>query len=311
MDPLSAALAFSTLASGVSSLFGGGKKKATTGVTGPQVITLPQYSFTEPRLQTTSDFISNNIDRMNRGEYPTYYQNALPTLRENMSRPLRETYYGRPGERTGAINAAMETGSITGIGPRTANAQATKQIRDYTDKESAIDEYLTKMGVDIMSQDAYRFPQLSMSMPKGPDATVLPGQSYSIPESPDYLGTAISTFASAAPYLFGGQGGAGQDPNMPIDIGGGRTAPPPNYNYGFNPWSNSAQSPYTTPTLPQFSSLAPSIMSAAGPSGSAPFLNIDWSAITEKMKRLLLGSGIDPSYLSGAFQQNNYTIPGY
>lgn len=159
-----------------SGLFGGKDKGSGentgpgTGLVYPSVQVMPQYSFTEPRLQASSDFVQGNIERMGRGEYPSYFGNALPMLRENMSRPLYETYYGRPGERQGVLQGAYEAGAATGIGPRSTMGNVQKTLRDYATKEKEIDEYLTKLGVGIMHEDAARMPQLSSGMPKGPDA---------------------------------------------------------------------------------------------------------------------------------------------
>lgn len=138
------------------------------GYISPGYIELPEYSHTRPRLQATSDFLVNNINRMNAGEMPEYFQRALPTLRESMSRPLYETYYGTPGERTGVLQGAMEAGAATGLGHSQTIANVNKALYKYAAEEKAIDEYLTKLGVDITQQAAMTMPQLAMQMPQGP-----------------------------------------------------------------------------------------------------------------------------------------------
>lgn len=180
---------------------GGGGGNAQSTAVFPKAIQLPQYSFTEPRLKLTSDFVSDNISRLSRGEYPSYYDKALPTLREGMHRPLYETYYGRAGE-PGLLRGAYETGSITGVGPRSTQAQVERTLFDYATAERQINEYLTKMGVDIMREEAYRFPLLSTQIPKGPDAqlgypTIIPGST----AGNEAAGDLGSSFGSLIPEI--------------------------------------------------------------------------------------------------------------
>jgi hypothetical protein len=195
-------MAAGTLGASALSTFGGKKSGGGGGYTPGQIVTLPQYSFTEPRLRLTSDFIASNIERMNRGEYPTYFSSALPTLREGMSRPLKKTYFGVPGDRSTSVTSLIESAAArTGAGPAVAAKQTNRALAEYAEKETAIDEYLTKLGVDIMSQDAYRFPSLSMSMPEGPTSVVIGGTPYNIPAQPDYM----SSIGSSLGNFFGSQ----------------------------------------------------------------------------------------------------------
>lgn len=240
MDPLTIA----TLASaGIGSLLN--KKKGVSGVTGPQVVTLPQYSFTEPRLKLTSDFISSNLQNLSEGKFPTYYQNAMPTLRKNMSQGLRDTYFGSQGmQGPGVLQQVRDTGAALGTGAKAVVARENKALFDYASKETQIDEYLVKLGVDIAQNDARTFSQLSIGMPQGPSSVVVPGQGYNIPQAPDYLGQAINTISGSLPYLnqnktttttpqeptypgyydtFTGPGGVSFRPS----------SPPPGYNYNY------------------------------------------------------------------------------
>jgi len=141
----------------------------------PEVITLPQYSFTEPRLGLTSDFISQNIERMMQGKFPAYYEEAIPQLREMQQRPLQQAYFGGGAARPygpSVMDAVREAGAATGIGPKPTMAYTNKALSRYEDKMRSIDEFITKMGVDIMQEDAYRFPMISSQMPKGPDVAI-------------------------------------------------------------------------------------------------------------------------------------------
>ena len=174
---------------------GGG---GASGQFGPSVISPPQYSFTEPRMRLTSDFISDNIERMGRGEYPSYYGKALPQLRENQSRQLRDTYFGGQGLRGNSVMSQIRaTGAALGTGPKGVISRENKALADYADKETAIDEYLTKLGVDIMQTDAQRFPDLAMRMPMGPGMSVQPGAAYQVPQKEDYMGKAMASMAKS------------------------------------------------------------------------------------------------------------------
>lgn len=149
--------------------FGGGEGMQQ----GYDIVEMPQYSFTEPMLRQTSDYLSDAMSRLGRGEYPSYYENALPTLRKAMADPLYQTYYGRPGERSGLVQQAMQVGAMTGLGPKSTNVQASKQMQNYATQEQQIDQYLTQIGVDVMNQQAQQIPQYMMSMPQGPNAQIV------------------------------------------------------------------------------------------------------------------------------------------
>ena len=214
-EPMSAAMGLlygslgSSALGAIGSLFGG-KNKGKSGVTQPQVVTMPQYSFTEPRLNQTSDFISQNIQRMSEGKLPAYLDKAMPSMRNNMARQNRSTYFGSPGQGgPGVLDAVKSAGAATGIGPKATMMQTNKALYDYGTREKEIDEYLTKLGVDVMQEDAYRFPSMSMQMPKGPDAQIVGGQSYNQPQKPDYMGQAIGAIGNAVGQMDWGGGTSG------------------------------------------------------------------------------------------------------
>jgi len=204
----------------------------------PQAIIHPQYSFTEPRLNLTSDFISQNIERMMAGEFPAYYQSAIPQIRESMERPLRQMYGfgGYGGGQTGGgggggswsggierpygptiMDMTREQGAATGAGPKATMAATNKAMMRYEDKMKAIDEMITKMGVDITTRDAVAFPQLSSQMPKGPDVTIMGPHGFAI----------------------GGSGGSGMSELM----GALGNANLPNMSEGMGNWWNSMFGP--------------------------------------------------------------------
>lgn len=257
-------LAAAMVGSSALNLLGGSKSKGQSGVTGPSVVTLPQYSFTEPRLKLTSDFIAGNLQNLSEGKYPTYYQNALPTLREGMARPLRETYFGSEGLRgKSVLDQVRATGAALGTGPKATVARENQALVEYASAEKQIDEYLTKLGVDIASQDSRYFTQASIQMPQGPSTVVVPGQGYNVPQKPDYMGQFLQTAGAALPYLMNQPtsqptlpGGGGMDyygTGVSTEYGAWTpSAPPSGYNYNWQPpvYSN------------QYSSSAPSSASA-------------------------------------------------
>lgn len=140
---------------------------------GYDIVKMPQYSFTESNMNRLSDQLNADYTRLNMGQAPEYWQNALPTLRKGMSDPLYKTYYGRPGERSGLVHQAQSAGAMTGIGPKATFAQMQKQMKDYSEQESQIDAYLTGLGVDIMNQQAQNIPTMLMNMPRGPESQVV------------------------------------------------------------------------------------------------------------------------------------------
>lgn len=178
----------------VASMFGGKKSSGGGGGTvGGGVVTFPEYSFTEPRLKLTSDFLTQQLDNLMKGEAPPYLQAALPGIESDLRTKLRKTYYGRPGERTGSVmNAGYETAAALGIGPKAAIAQSRKSQKDYAEKASEIDRYIEQIQLDAMNQVATSVPQYSMQMPVGPRSqyvapTVIPGE----PTEPDYFSQAM------------------------------------------------------------------------------------------------------------------------
>ena len=205
---------------------------------GGGVTTMPQYSFNEPRQQLTSDFISQNIERMSEGKYPAYYEKAMPDIRAGMQRNLQESYYGSPLNKGGVMGGIREAGAATGLGPNQVTAQTNKAMLEYSNKEKEIDEYLAKLGVGIMQQDVGTFTQASNQMPMGPNAQMSGG--YATGNQPtDYSG--LNQMAGALPYMnWGGQDGSSSQ-NV-YDISGG------NNGFGGSGYTNPMMDPYAAST---------------------------------------------------------------
>lgn len=197
-----------------------GKGKTTQGEPGGFAVA-PQYSFTEPRLRLASDFISDNLQSMQEGKFPAYYQNAMPTIRGGLNRANQQAFFGQPGQRVGSVQAGMQAGAAMGIGPKSGMANTNKALQRYEQASQQIEEFLQSKGVDITQQSMATMLNASNQMPKGPDyiqygstqGTYQPG-----------WGDQLSSIAGSLPYLSGemsswfGEGTASNPTNAYSDI---------------------------------------------------------------------------------------------
>jgi len=164
------------LASGIAgggAALGGYLGKPDKMEQGYDIVQMPQYSWTEPNRRLLADYLSQNMERMGRGEAPAWWDKAKPQIREGMSRQNRETYFGRPGERTGIMQATSQMGAMGGVGPKAMMAQGGKALQDYASQEKSIDEYLTGLGVDIQREGEGRYMTGLMGMPGGPETQIV------------------------------------------------------------------------------------------------------------------------------------------
>lgn len=164
-----AIIAASAIGAG-SSIYGASQagKGAQSGGTGLAV--MPQYSFTEPRLRLTSDYLSDNITRMSQGEFPAYWDKLSPVVKQGMQRDLSQTYFGGPGMGPGLLDQARSLGAMTGIGPQATNRRVSSALDEYANKKKSIDEYLAGLGIQIMDRASTAFPALAAQMPTGPNS---------------------------------------------------------------------------------------------------------------------------------------------
>ncbi len=170
----------------LGALSGFGTKKGKEGTQGIMVQPLPQYSWTEPRLRLTSDYLTQNIERMGRGEMPVWWDKASKNLNQGMKKNLYETYYGRPGERTGVMQTAMQAGALGGVGPKGMVSNVRRASQDYASKSSQIDQYLTGLGADIMRQQEGMYLSESRSQPVGPPVATMGYQTQGTPSTNPY-----------------------------------------------------------------------------------------------------------------------------
>lgn len=162
------------LASAGMGLLGNSSRKSSPG-SPSQVVTMPQYSFTEPRLRLMSDFVSDNISRAGRGEAPAYFDRAVPAMRAGLERGVQTTYFGRPGDRTGSVQAALEAGSIAGTGPKPGSSMVNKALQRYEEAGKQIEEYISNARMNATQTSIGTSLQAGIQMPKGPDAQIIGG----------------------------------------------------------------------------------------------------------------------------------------
>jgi len=163
-----------TLAGGTAGIIGASRSGGGGGdipIIWPEWRSAPEYPWTQGLLSDVAGFAGDELARIRRGEYPEYFTNALPTFRENLARPLQRFYEGVPGQRQGALQKMYELGSIAGLGPANVGMQVQKQLFEWGQEERKIDEYLTKLGYDVMQQGAYGIPSMILGMPRGPEGS--------------------------------------------------------------------------------------------------------------------------------------------
>lgn len=157
---------------GIGALAGGLKKKREESVPWGQVVTHPQYDFTEGRLRTASDFLEGSIAALGRGEEMPWISNYMPGIEAGMKKQLRDRYFGS-GNQPGEFNIAQQSASIGGLGAGAAQAQVSKSLQDWQNRSAAIDTEITNLRSGMQSQAAMSFPQMAGAMPRGPEVSVV------------------------------------------------------------------------------------------------------------------------------------------
>jgi hypothetical protein len=147
------------------------------GGVGPSVVNLPTFDFFEPGAKEASDFQRAQLATLAQGQFPQFFQNAIPQLRQELTSPLIERFFGREGERGGSIlDSATAVGSLTGVGGRSTTANVNKTLRDFATRAQSIDRFITQQGVDLTKNFAQSIPRsLATEIPQGPPATAFGG----------------------------------------------------------------------------------------------------------------------------------------
>jgi len=194
---------------GISALMGGGS--ALTGMMGNQnrkgggydIIYPKQPSYSEPRMRLTSDFITQNLQRINEGKFPSWYEGISPLLKKQQQQGLNQAYYGDQFQ-PGILNQTAAYDAARGLG-RGAAASKTygSQLQKYSQQEKAIDDYISQLGYQAQETGAYQFPQLSMQLSQDERAWGSPVGMYQVPTQSngwDSVSSLLGNMAGAIPW---------------------------------------------------------------------------------------------------------------
>ena len=200
---------------------------------GGGVVTMPQYGFTEPRLELTSDYLTKQLQNLMQGQPPPYLQQYLPTLKKGMKQDLTQNYFGTPGQRNlGGVEMARSAGLSAGLGAKGAVAQSNKMIQDYMNKASQIDRYISEYSLDAMKQSSETVPWQSMQMAQGPNSQVTQPQMVGGGDS----GTDWGQMGMMAALALSGMGGAPSGGTASIAGWGNVPVAPANYGAPGGSW---------------------------------------------------------------------------
>jgi hypothetical protein len=211
-----AAMAAPYLLNAGAGYLGNKSRKTTPGQAGGWQVA-PQYSFTEPRRRLMSDFVSDNITRAGRGEAPAYFDRAEPMMRRGLERGVQNTYFGRPGDRTGSVQGALEAGALAGTGSRPGTANVNKALQRYEEAGLGIEEFISKERMRSTEDSVKMSLYASNQMAAGPAAQYVSGQGPqtsegSMPwlsEIAGMMGQNAPAISDAIGGLFGGGGASG------------------------------------------------------------------------------------------------------
>lgn len=236
VDDLALALGISALTGGAAAGAGMLANKNRKGG-GYDIIYPKQQSYTEPRMRLTSDFITQNLQRIMEGKFPSWYEGISPLLKKQQQLGLNQAYYGdqfQPGilAQTSAYDAARGLG--TGAA---ASKSYGSQMQKYAQQEKQIDDYISQLGYQAQEAGAYQFPQLSMQQSADERAWGTPVGMYQVPlqsNNWDSISSLFGNMAGAVPWMTTmGQTGTTTGTNP---AGGAST-----YNYNPNLFSAATQ----------------------------------------------------------------------
>ncbi len=137
-----------------------------------EVVRLPTFDFTEPRFRQLSDFVQQQFESISRGEPPLFFQNQLPLIRRGFEEQLQQTFFGRPGERTGIIPATQQASAITGTGGASANRRVGRQLDRFSEQSRRIEEFIAAQTIGATQQSIRDVGTLGLNIPQGPPSQV-------------------------------------------------------------------------------------------------------------------------------------------
>jgi len=223
------------LAGGLMGAFGGGGGAKLEQ--GYDVVQMPQYSWTERNRGQLADYVAGGLQSIQEGNPPTWWKNAQPKLQQGMSRQNALTYFGSPGTRQGSVGTAMSMGAMAGLKGKRAMTPGNQQLTEYNNRESAINDYLTQLGVNVTQQSEQNYMNTIAGMPGGPETQIVNkmggvsgGNNWA-----DQLGKLGGTIAENLPWenMFKNQTTTQNNPYWPtMPMPSGYTSPTPNYSFG-------------------------------------------------------------------------------
>jgi hypothetical protein len=203
VDDLALALGISALTGGAAAGAGMLANKNRKGG-GYEIIYPKQPSYSEPRMRLTSDYITQNLQRIMEGKFPAWYEGIAPLLKKQQQQGLNEAYYGDQFQ-PGILNQTQAYDVARGLG-RGAAASKTyaTQLQKYAQQEKVIDDYISQLGYQAQESGAYQFPQLSMQLSQDERAWGTPvgmyQQSYE-QNAWDSIASMFGSMGSAVPWL--------------------------------------------------------------------------------------------------------------
>jgi hypothetical protein len=164
---------------GSTAISAGASLAAGTPDAGPgfAVVNKPQFSFSEPALEASSNFLTSNLEQIGQGNFPQFFQNLIPSLRAELEDPLRRRTFGRQGRRSDStLGLAQAQDALSGLGPQQVGREGSATSRgltDFQERSQSIDRFIAQQGADITSKFALAIPELLNTAPKGPDSEVV------------------------------------------------------------------------------------------------------------------------------------------
>ena len=194
---------------GISALTGGGS--ALAGMMGNQnrkgggydIIYPSQPSYNESRQRLQSDWLTQQFNRMQAGQFPAWYQGIAPQIRQQQQLGLNQAYYGDQFT-PGILNQTSAYDASRGLGTGAAASKSYgSQMQKYAQQNQMIENYISQLGYNAMQSDAYQIPQLSNALSADTRAWNTPVMSnYVLPQQNgwDSVSSILGNVSSAVPW---------------------------------------------------------------------------------------------------------------
>jgi hypothetical protein len=216
VDDLALALGIAALTSGAGVAGAAmNKNKGKSQPGGAQWLQNPQYSFTEPRMELTSDYVTKGIQALSEGKPPTWWQAYEPVERKKRQKSLYEQYYGG-GFGPGVLETQQSTDIAAGRRGAGGGSNYAKQLQQYSMGLQDIEDLLTQGGAGAMQTAEQSYIPWSANMPTGPSGQWMTYAGQTTPYQPSALESIAGGVGSMLPYLMAGMGtgGSNQQPYL-------------------------------------------------------------------------------------------------